>query len=112
MKPATILKRARKLIEKPGSWCQLAEARTRDGESISCGDSMATQFCALGAIWRATGQNDDAPTKFLREAVGARYTLAGPKSVANWNDAPRRTHKQILKAFDKAIALAEKEGAR
>lgn len=106
MKPVTILKRARKLIERPGSWCKRHAAMTATYRPTYSKARSAKLFCAWGAINRAAGSHAET------EAVSV-FSAALPKQwredFARWNDAPRRTHAQVLRAFDRAIALAEKE---
>jgi hypothetical protein len=48
------------------------------------------------------------------KAIGKAITLfifanqiPGPFPITTWNDAPERTHAEVLAAFDKAIALAK-----
>lgn len=57
---------------------------------------------------RYCGEHDDrqAPIDALKRALRSRGTTVG------WNDSPKRTHTQVLAAFDRAIALAEKEAAK
>lgn len=106
MKPVTILKRARKLIEKPERWIQGPYARTRDGVSTFGSDPAACAFCMAGAIQRVTNSTDgdDAAETFLDRATR--------DGLYAFNEKPGRKHAQVLRAFDKAIALAEKDGAR
>ena len=45
-----------------------------------------------------------AAIDFLKEANG----LNSKQGIALWNDAPERTKEDVLAAYDKAIALADK----
>ena len=64
------------------------------------------QYCALGAIMEAAG-NDDAIV-----GAGRRFAAAnGMESIwlyrhaiPLWNDAPNRTKAEVVAAFDRAIA--------
>jgi hypothetical protein len=106
VKPSTGLKRARKLIAKPNGWTQKEWARDKNGHGVDAIDRSAKCFCALGACWRVTGSDNEAMEntliKYLRRAIGG--------TVNHWNDRKRRTQAQVVKAFDKAIKLAEADG--
>jgi hypothetical protein len=43
---------------------------------------------------------DTSSHAILERAIGERF-------IGDWNDAPGRTHAEVLEAFDRAIALAE-----
>ncbi len=49
-----IVARARELITRPGSWVQGGLAFTRDGRGVEATDPQAVQFCAVGALIRAS----------------------------------------------------------
>ena len=77
---------ARGLIDTPEKWCQ--DAYERDGRR-----------CALAAVnqgWRGP------------EAYHALLIACGDdaKSIGEWNDAPERTHAEVMEAFDRAIEAA------
>ena len=110
MKTASqVLRDAKRLIDEPGKWCKSFR---------SSGDAM----CAHGAIQCAISGNADN-SSCERERAAALYIIRTlPRAavekyhiktgVANWNNAPERTHADVMAAFDRAIALAEKdEGA-
>lgn len=103
MKPVTILKRARKLIESPARWIKGACARSENGCIVSTASTLAHSFCAYGALAAvAKIRGDFEPAeKYLQRATRARHLMV-------WNDQSKRTHAQVLAAYDKAIALAEK----
>lgn len=91
------LRAARALIDSPEKWTQGAFARRADSEhACSIRDVGATRFCAAGAVVRAGGGGD--ATAALREATGHFGGLYA------WNDAPERTHAEVLAVFDRAIA--------
>lgn len=105
MTVAETLRKARALIDTPEKWCQ----------GVYCkGDAL----CSLGAIYAAGGGDrkdipEDGDPHFSYESERAYRTLSAaisPKWVAPWNDAPERTHADVMALFDKAIALAEQEG--
>lgn len=104
MKTLTILKRARKLLSNPKRWCQGKFAKDGYGNGCSVDDERAYQFCAAGAVEKAAG----GVVEDFHEAAEALSRCVRGGSVIGFNDAPRRKHEQILAAFDKAIARAEK----
>lgn len=96
---AQILREARALIEDPVHWCQTAEARTKSGYPVNPLCREATQWCASGAIFRVAECDLTHPThRILCKAMGVKW-------VADFND--RRSHFDVLTAFDRAIELAE-----
>lgn len=100
MKPSTILKRARKLIEK--GWCRGVAAVTKSGTPVLPRSKHACRWCVSGAIQvydRDDGFN--ACINYLSSAVGS--------NIICFNDE-QTNKKPVLRAFDRAIALALKEG--
>jgi hypothetical protein len=101
MKPSTVLKKARKLIE--AHWTRGTYARAANGRRVRAISPVACQFCALGAIRNACrSDNDDSEAaEFLREAIGGGL-------IHEFNDA--QTNKRpVLALYDRAIKLAEQE---
>jgi hypothetical protein len=105
LKPITVLRRARKLIESPKSWIQGSFVGKRKG--VQC-------YCGLGALATAAGitaQPQHLPDgKFPREYYTAHSllnTAAGPAYFPSFNDDEDTTHADVLAAFDRAIALAK-----
>jgi hypothetical protein len=98
MKPSEVLRAARKMIAKPEQWCQEYMYSPLDDGSM----------CSLGAIHYAA--KGDHTSYSVGRAILA-LVLGGPSvDVAEWNDDPYRTHREVISAFDDAIALAESEG--
>lgn len=91
MKASATLRAARLLITEPRHWC------------TSGGQHRNGCFTALTAIMSASGDGTYRAASFLRRVTGEDL-------ITIWNDAPGRTHAEVLRAFDGAIALAEKEG--
>ena len=85
------LRAARARIEKPESW----------GKGHGLTPPREPALCALGALI-FDGPHAEAIAR-LREALGTSY-------VHKWNDAPERTHAEVLAAFDRAIELASASG--
>jgi hypothetical protein len=98
--PAQILRAARSRIAVPERWTQGVGARNSRNYCVGNRSASAVSWCALGAILRES-ESSSEPCRFLKEIVGP--------SIGGWNDAPGRTHAEVLDAFDRAIALAEAE---
>lgn len=109
MTPAETLRRARALIERPEAWTKAADARLEDGRATLATSPNAVCWCSVGAIEAAVSPGGYRPrlyheaTEFFRSAAG------GPPRITFWNDAPERTHADVLAAFDRAIEAAEEE---
>ena len=84
-----VLVAARKLIEKPKDWAKAGRAQYHGPR------------CAGYAIDFARGEDlgTDAFDAFKR-VIGVKSI----RQVIKWNDAPERTHAEVIAAFDKAIA--------
>lgn len=111
------LRRARDWISSPKRWCQDVPACDRYGNHLDPTNYDAVRWCAAGSIERVLhgqpgyrdavhalaklGLDCDAPSLFL---------LLGKVSL--WNDAPERTHADVIAAFDQAIERLEKEQAK
>jgi hypothetical protein len=91
------LRKARALVAR--GWTQKAFARSKTGREVSEYGKSAVCWCAYAAIEVVRGQADAA--NVLRKAANTEF-------IIGWNDAPERTQAEVLAAFDKAIALAEK----
>lgn len=96
-----VLRKARALIEKPEAWVKEHFAVKADGQDTHYADADAVRFCVAGALRRVEDQHGLA-YEILRQAARCFG------SICEWNDAPERTHAEVLAAFDKAIAIAEK----
>lgn len=101
-----ILIAARALIEKPERWIKGKFFDTRWVKGKPAQDC----YCAVGAISQAgfylarTALNEDAISAV---SVGAGLPAKTYwKPLSNWNDAPERTHAEVLAAFDRAIAAS------
>lgn len=99
---AEVLRSARATLSTPKVW----------GKANLNGDLPPGCDCAYTAIhfegrYSPTGTTDECLRLFAK-ANGIRIVPTRPMfGIANWNDAPERTHAEVLAAFDKAIELAE-----
>lgn len=89
-----VLVEARRLIERPECWTQGGYGRRADGTSVGERDPWACAFCMGGAVERAGGGL----------IYGACAKAMGLEYFAAFNDAPGRTHAEVLAKFDEGIA--------
>lgn len=128
--PLAILEAARAKIADPDNWVKGHNARDADDNRVSPESDEACKFCASGAIKAARhdlretcrsspGTNTYAQSANARILLGQALTNRSyiPSSIAGrciikFNDWPDTTHADVMKAFDKAIALAKKDFSR
>lgn len=96
-----VLLYARKLIAEERRWCRHSFARSWFGIPVPAHSRLARRYCALGAIKRA---GSDLGLPF--GAAAARLQEQAGRQVPTWNDHPRRSHAEVLAAFDAAIGAA------
>lgn len=93
-----ILRRAKARINAPEKWCK---GRSRDGKAMCAG--FAIEFeCGLDLklTYEAWGS---LVTHIPHEGYWSASPLNKYVAIAQWNDAPHRTHSQVMAVFDKAI---------
>ena len=98
MKTSEILKKALQYIKK--GWCKDYWARDNKGKKVYYDDASAIKFCATGAICKVSHTNAKADQLMLK--------VVGGESVADWNDDPKRTKKQVIAG----LRLVSKPGRR
>jgi hypothetical protein len=93
-----VLGRAREIVSDERRWCKRSYAATWLGIPVFVGSRFARRFCALGAI-------QHAGRKLRLPVDSAIWALEGQtvRPVADWNDDKRRTHPEVVAAFDAAI---------
>ena len=104
MKPSEVLQAARDLIAKPENWTQGSYARNAQGDSVFKFGGAPVSWCASGVMSECAsrGMATGRAYTYLSTAMGA--------SLPHFND--HHTHKEVLAAFDKAIAAAEANARR
>jgi hypothetical protein len=106
----TVARAARALIAHPDRWTTRSYARTAIGTKCAPDDPLAARWCALGARHLASEAVDpevsDAVESALRRAAHELWADGGPATV---ND--RHGHAAVLKMWDRAIELLEREAA-
>lgn len=104
MTPKEILIAARAKIEAPERWTHGAYARDAGGREVEPTCPAAVCWCVRGAIDASTRHHSsNRPASVLFSQAVAGY---GPLFIPIWNDAPTRTHTEVIAAFDRAIAAA------
>jgi len=98
-----VLLRARELIGDEQRWCRRTYARGWRGLPVPVQSSAAHRFCAVRALMRA-GRELDLPMEDARNAL--EWQTVRP--VQDWNDDPARTHREVIAAFDAAVAALER----
>jgi len=94
------LREARALIDEPSKWIKGDLARSKFGNTCETSSQNAVCFCSVGALMRVTGHLFGPEWRALSSTFGNR-------PVAAWNDDSATTHKDVLAAFDRAIADLE-----
>lgn len=97
----TVLIKARAKIADPANW-----GKGHRGNS-EYGHRPLSSCCAAEAIEdvEMAGKTRRAAYRALERAAGLELPPLG-SAIVEWNDAPERTHADVLAAFDKAIAEA------
>lgn len=117
MKTSSFLRRVKRLLASPKRWFKGYWAANSEGVQCRYDSPDAACFCLSGAVRRswnshladgASGDNVDGAYKHLRDAV-AKVTRGRTKEIPAFNDAPRRTHAQVIRVLDIAIKAADKE---
>ena len=99
---------ARVTLDSPHSWTQGVAAMDCLGNSIVPSSNAARKFCLYGATDRnCIGFEYQG----VRNAIAVICQAVAPVmkkrfNLAEWNDAPERTHAEILTLLDNAIAVA------
>jgi len=88
------LRKARALIDTPEKWCRGLHM---------CREAM----CIEGALNMAERGHPEAVEFYAKSRAWSLLQGDGGGTLWHWNDAPWRTHADVMAAFDKAIALAE-----
>jgi hypothetical protein len=106
------LNRMIKLFDKYG-WCKGASAFDRNGNEVEPESRRAASFCLFGAKDRVfskwgTDSANDLLVDVLEDEIRYRSKY-NYDFVSEYNDAPRRTKKQIINVLHGAIVRLEKE---
>lgn len=114
-KASTVLKRARKWLEPYGRWTRGAIARGPQRQIVQYDSPQACSWCAEGAIELVAGEQcsrfDWDPTKEMSLVQDRAYAFlcSAVNMEANVYNDKARDKRYILRAFDRAIKLAEEQ---
>lgn len=92
------------LLVRPEAWTQEVHARASDGSRVGPANPNACCWCLVGALYRCYPQTPDDPdcrefcTAYTRVKDKLRH-MCGYSSIARWNDAPSRTHAEVLEVL-------------
>ena len=109
---AAMVSEARRLVKR--GWCQGAHARDGAGLEVPSWSEEARSWSLLGALlssWHRQDSQDDADVvahladaHALGEATEALGEVVGTSSLERWNDAAKRTQKDVVEAMDDAMS--------
>jgi hypothetical protein len=99
---SAVLRRARDLIANEQNWCKGSFARSWYNVPVLPQSTFARRFCAIGAIMRAGRQ---LRLRTRDACLALQWQTVQPVEV--WNDAPARTHAEVVAAFDAAVVAIE-----
>lgn len=110
---AAMVSEARRLVES--SWCQGAHARDGDGLEVPSWSEEACSWSLLGALlssWHRQDSQDDADVvahladaHALGEATEVLGEVVGTAALERWNDATKRTQKDVVAAMERALGV-------
>ena len=112
METVEVLRAAKALIDTPGKWAQGVCGRDILGGEIGPDDfnggtaTHAVSRCSIAALLSATGGVHDVAGLAL-VALAHEVGEEDKRGVIYWNNAPERTHAEVMAAFDRAIAAEE-----
>jgi hypothetical protein len=99
-KPIEACTSVAELLADPERWTKGKAARNENGKRVKLTSHKAQCWCVSGAIGRIYANVWDKKRSLERLAAAAgvphRHFIAG------WNDAPERTHAEVLEAVRKA----------
>ena len=105
-----VLKAARELISVPERWTQGHFARDASGNLVNSSNPAAVCWCVYGATM-AAARRVGTTTEGAAEADRALEETFGGDDLDIWNDAPGRTHAEVLDLFDRTIAWIEAQSS-
>lgn len=112
---AEVLVRARSELARPERWMQGAAGMTADGfehldpeQLFIYPERRVLKLCADGAIcwaafWLTKSQREREQVSYAAEDL---FDIAAGEDIAEYNDAPGRTHAEVMAIFDRAIHMA------
>ena len=83
------------LFARRGTWVQGRFAENIDGVPVFAWRRECVKWCVLGALTRCYGADNGPAFEKLAAVLGSR-------ELAEWNDRPERTQKEVLELCRKA----------
>ena len=103
MRTRDILRKTAKLLEEKG-WTKYYYAVDKKGQPVPPLSSKAYSFCLVGALCRIVDKDplsgffgDCKKTKPIIKKLNVKVG-----ELSNWNDDPKRTKEEVIKALRKA----------
>lgn len=94
-KPVSECKTVAELLEDPARWTKGSGARDGSGRPVVCNAKEAVTWCILGGAGKIHGDLTCEVRAALQDVTKAFY-------ISDWNDAPERTHAEVLAAVREA----------
>ena len=95
--------KAYKLLADPAHWTQRAIARNRTGDEVDSGSHAAVAWCLTGALHRSCfrqhGSHRNKVLAYWSGRLRIYEHLGGLTALAQWNDAPERTHADVVRVL-------------
>jgi hypothetical protein len=102
-----VLRAVRELLAESEAWCQGAWARDGRGRPVGSTRANAVAWCLVGALAKVRDPSSRG-RKRLVEMLDEMLDEMFPVSLPAWNDAPGRTHAEVLALLDAAISSEER----
>jgi hypothetical protein len=94
------LQKAQKIISDRKTWTKGAYARNQKSDYVGVSSKTACKFCSIGALMKISeGQVFLEARGYLENSFDGR--------IAEGNDYPNTTHRQVMMAYDFAILMAK-----
>lgn len=95
-----VLVAVRSRLASPSAWTQGLSARDAAGSGVNQYSRRATCWCLHAALMVESARLKT----MVSEPYQAIHDIIGEEPIIEWNDHPRRTHDDVLKVLDDAIA--------
>jgi hypothetical protein len=107
-KALLVLKKAREKITDPSKWTKGSFAKTRNGFQAKPESTRACSWCSIGALRSAAFDLNINASGIAQNYLNLSLPY-GWINVVSFNDSTTTDHSSVLRMFDDAIFLAQKE---
>ena len=104
-----ILKGVRELLTDPAHWTKGVTARNKRHQPVLALSKGATCWCWVGATERVAGKHAETNDWRAISALADTLGVSRAFDITTWQDAPERTHAEVLDATDRTIARLESQ---